>query len=260
MAIHPLDGNMPESEKVKFWDVFAETYTSEQQGNMPQRIVEWLNEIGVVSNDKDVLEIGSGPGTYSLIMSHFSKTVSCLDSSGKMLDRLFDTAKKKGIDNLERIEADWNTFDTERRWDTVVSALCSGLGTPRSIDQMDSLSKENCVLISWITNHGDELQSEIWSKLGKDYSYRKRSTDDIEGMLGSSGRVIESRQFSDEISIEIPVEEAVRKHTGTFSVFGIEEEARVVTEEILAHRSVNGIYKYRAVNTLRATVWKPLRM
>lgn len=260
MAIHPLDGNMPESEKVKFWDVFSETYTSEQQGNMPQRIVEWLADIGVIGNNKDSLEIGSGPGTYSLIMSQFSKTVSCLDSSGKMLDRLFATAKKEGIENLERIEADWNIYDTERRWDAVVSALCSGLGTPDSVDRMDSLSKGNCVIISWVENHGDDIQSEIWSKLGKDYSYRKRSTDDIVDMLESSGREIESREFSDEIKINIPVEEAIKKQTGTFSVFGLKKEARAAAEELLEHRSVNGIYRYRAVNTLRATVWKPLKM
>lgn len=260
MAIHPLDGNMPESEKVKFWDVFSETYTSEQQGNMPQRIVEWLDEINVIGNDKDILEIGSGPGTYSLIMSRFSKTVSCLDSSGKMLDRLFDTAKKEGVDNLERIEADWNVYETERKWDTVVSALCSSLGTPGSIDRMDSLSKGNCVIISWIENHGDELQSEIWSKLGKNYSYKKRRTDDIVNILKSSGRKIESREFSEEIKIEMPVEEVIRRQTGTFSVFGLEKEAQAAAKEILAHRSVNGIYRYQAVNSLRATVWKPLRI
>ncbi|HKM14067.1 MAG TPA: class I SAM-dependent methyltransferase [Candidatus Methanomethylophilaceae archaeon] len=260
MAVHPLDGNMPESEKIKFWDAFSETYTSEQQGRMPQRIVEWLAEIDVIGNDKDLLEIGSGPGTYSLIMSKFSKTVSCLDSSGKMLDRLFATAKKEGINNLERMETDWNTYNTERRWDTVVSALCSGLGTPESIDRMDSLSKGNCVIISWVENHGDDIQSEIWSKLGKDYSYRKRSTNDIVNMLESSGRKVVTREFSDEIKIEIPVEEAIRKQTGTFSVFGLEKEARVAAEEVLAHYSVDGLYKYEAVNTLRATVWEPLRM
>ncbi len=258
MAIHPLDGNMPESEKVKFWDVFSETYSSEQQGKMPQRIVEWLAEIDVIGDDKEILEIGSGPGTYSFILSGFSKTVSCLDSSGKMLDRLFATAKTKGIDNLERIEADWNTYETERQWDTVASTLCSGLGTLGSIEHMDRLSKGNCVIISWVKNHGDDLQSEIWSKLGKNYSYRKRSTDAIKNILETSGRKIQSREFSDDIKIEIPVEEAIRKHTGTFSVFGLEREARTAAGEILAHHSTDGIYRYSAVNTLRATVWKPL--
>ncbi len=258
MAIHPLDGNMPESEKVKFWDLFSETYSSEQQGNMPRRIVEWLAEIDVIGDDKDILEIGSGPGTYSLILSELSRNVSCLDSSGKMLDRLFATAKTAGIDNLERIEADWNVYETERRWDTVISTLCSGLGNLDSIEHMDRLSKGNCVIVSWIENHGDDLQSEIWSELGKDYSYRKRSTDDIKDILETSGRKIESRTFSDDIRIEIPVEEAIRKHTGTFSAFGLEKEARVAAKKILAHHTTKDMYTYRAVNTLLVTVWEPL--
>ncbi|MEA4978178.1 MAG: class I SAM-dependent methyltransferase [Methanomassiliicoccaceae archaeon] len=259
-ALHPLDSeDVPESEKIRFWDIFAETYSSAQQGDMPDRIVEWLSEEGFLNRNFDVLEIGSGPGTYSLIMSRFSKTVSCLDSSGKMMDRLFASADAEGINNLERIQADWNSFASERSWDTVLSALCSGSGTPDSIDRMDSFATRHCVMISWIENHGDDLQSEIWSKLGREYSYRSRTTNDIVKTLERTGRLPETHTFSAEISIDMSVEEAVRSQTKTFSVFGLEEEAVAVTREILEKRSVDGIYRFRAVNRLLVTVWEPLK-
>ncbi|MDN5357216.1 MAG: hypothetical protein PWR17_385 [Candidatus Methanomethylophilaceae archaeon] len=260
VALHPLDSeDIPENEKIRFWDVFAETYSSAQQGDMPDRIVKWLAEAGFLNRNFDVLEIGSGPGTYSLPMSHFSKTVSCLDSSGKMLDRLLASADAKGIKNLEMIRADWNGFVSERRWDIALSALCSGSGTPGSLDRMDSFATRHCVMVSWIENHGDDLQSEIWSKLGRDYSYRSRTTNDIVKKLESTGRLPETRTFSAEISIDMPVEEAVRGQTKTFSVFGLEEEAVAVTREILDKRSVDGMYRFRAVNRLLVTVWEPLK-
>ena len=82
--IHPLDrDDVPEKTKNRFWDVFADTYSTEQQGDMPEKIIDWLFEIGVLSEDREVLEIGSGPGTYSFGMAERSKTVWCLDSSEK---------------------------------------------------------------------------------------------------------------------------------------------------------------------------------
>ncbi len=255
---HPVDGSLPDKGRIEFWDVFADTYTAEQQGDMPSQIVGWLTDTGIIGARRDVLEIGSGPGTYSIPMSHSSKRVSCLDSSGRMLDRLFASAEDLKIENLERIDADLNAFATERRWDVVVSSLCSGLGGLDSLDRMDSLSKGHCVMISWIVNDGDSLQSEIWSKLGRDVSYNERSTDDIVEKLESSGRKAEICEFSDVVKIEIPLEEAIRRSTGTFSVFGLEREARDVTRKILEPRAIDGIYRFEAVNRIRVSVWESL--
>lgn len=258
--LHPLDGeDVPAHEKIRFWNIFAETYNAEQQGDMPGRIVEWLAGRGCLDRTRDVLEVGSGPGTYSLPMSRRSRSVSCLDCSAKMLDRLFAAAASEGVTNLERIEADWNVFEPKRRWDVVFAALCSGSGTVDSIERMDRLSSGCCAMVSWIENGGDRLQSEIWARLGKDYSFASRTTDGIIEKLEASGRRPESREFSATVAIDMSVEEAVRRQTGTFSFFGIENEAVAVARDILGERSEDGIYRFRFVNRLRATVWEPLR-
>ncbi len=255
--IHPLDRDgVPEKTKNRFWDVFADTYSTEQQGDMPEKIIDWLFEIRVLSEDREVLEIGSGPGTYSFGMAERSKTVWCLDSSEKMLNRLFDTAEKLNVKNLRRTDADWNTFEADRKWDSVVSTLCSGIGSPESLKRMESCSSGCCAIVSWIRNNGDDLQSEIWSELGEEYSYRKRSTDNIIEKLTDAGRTPEWKEFRSEISIEMPVNEIVRKQTRTFSVFGLEAAAKEAAERILNERFPDGIYRFNAVNEIRTTVWK----
>ena len=100
MKTHPLDGPAEKSE-IGFWDAFAETYTSEPQGNMPGRITDWLCEIGVLNSDTEVLEIGSGPGTYSFPFAAVSKKVTCLDSSVRMMERLKITAESEDVANIE---------------------------------------------------------------------------------------------------------------------------------------------------------------
>ncbi len=258
-SVHPLDRkDLPEGTRNLFWDVFAGTYSAEQQGDMPEKIIDWLFEIGAVSEDREILEVGSGPGTYSFGLAERSKTVWCLDSSEKMLDRLFVGAEKTGMKNLRRMDADWNAFVPKRKWDSVISTLCSGIGSPESLKRMESCSSEYCVIVSWIRNHGDDLQSEIWSELGEEYSYRRRSTDGITEKLRAGGRAPFYKDFRSEVSIELPVNEMVGRQTRTFSVFGLEAEAEKAAEKILSEKFPDGIYRMRAENGIRTTVWKPI--
>ena len=258
MKIHPLDGN-PDGKKTGFWDVFSETYTSEPQGNMPGRIAEWLFDIGVLNPGSDVLEIGSGPGTYSFPFAAVSKSVTCLDSSAGMLKRLRETADSEGIGNVETMNVDWDSFNPGRRWDVVAATLCSFMGTPESLDKMDSLAGNNCVMVSWIRNHNDDLQNEIWAGLGKEYSFADRKTDNITEILESTGRVFENKVFSDRVRTELSIGEAVKRNASTYSVFGLEDEARGIAERIIEERSVDGVYVLEAENVLRVNVWSPLK-
>ena len=87
--VHPFQGlGLSRSEGIRFWDEYAESYSSFQQGDIPRRIVRRLTETGFVSKDSSVLEIGSGPGTYSLPLAEAAGSVLCLDSSPRMLARL----------------------------------------------------------------------------------------------------------------------------------------------------------------------------
>lgn len=258
MKIHPLDGNLSDDEKIGFWDVFAETYSSEQQGNMPAMITEWLSETGVLGIDKTLLEIGSGPGTYSVLFAPESKHVTCLDSSVKMLNRLSVLAKHENIENIELLNTDWNSFDSRKKWDVVAATLCSFLGTPESLDKMDSFAEGRCFMVSWVKNHGDDLQNKIWAKLGKEYSFTERNTDNLSETLQNSGREFEIKEFSDRIHIELPIGEVVKRNAHTYSAFGLEKEAAAAIKEILGQCSENGIYVSDAVNTLQVAVWNPI--
>jgi len=258
MKIHPLNGTQTDGKKTGFWDVFAETYTSEPQGNMPEKIVEWLCETDILGYDTEVLEIGSGPGTYSFALAAVSKKVTCLDSSAGMLKRLKDRMDSEGVTNLETVNGDWDSFDSGRKWDVVAATLCSFLGTPDSLDKMDSLAVKHCVMVSWIRNHNDDLQDEIWAELGKEYSFSERTTDRITEILESTGRTFENREFEDRIRTRIPVAEAVKRNASTFSVFGLEDKAGKIAERIIKERSTDGIYALDVTNALRVTVWNPV--
>jgi SAM-dependent methyltransferase len=84
-----------------------------------------------VKPDWTVLDIGCGPGTLAIPLAQKAKSVTALDISTKMLERLKTNAEKKGLDNIQYINADWKeAFDAGKpgHHDVVVASrsLMSG--------------------------------------------------------------------------------------------------------------------------------------
>lgn len=94
----------------EFWEDISGTYSSDDQGDAPRRIVDSLLESGAVRPDDCVMEIGSGPGTYSLPLAQRVRILVCMDSSEGMLERLGASATGMGIGNIERFHKDWSTY------------------------------------------------------------------------------------------------------------------------------------------------------
>lgn len=259
MKNHPLDKGLTEEKKIEFWNILAETYTSEPQGDMPERITEWLHKSEILSSDKTLLEIGSGPGTYSLPFARVSKCVTCLDSSSVMLDRLSHIAKSEGVDNIETVYENWDSFNPGRKWNSVAATLCSFIGSPESLDKMDSLAENHCIIVSWVRTHEDDLHNKVFSELSLDYSFSERKTDNILEILESTGRVFKNKEFEARIRTKLPTAEVINNNAGTYSVFGLEDEARAVLKDLVEKQSVDGFYIDEATNSLRVTVWNPIR-
>ena len=72
---------MRSERDAEFWDGFSDTYNSDDQGDAPQRIVDSLMESGAVRPDDCVMEVGSGPGTYSLLLAPRVRILVCMDIS-----------------------------------------------------------------------------------------------------------------------------------------------------------------------------------
>lgn len=72
---------------------------------------------------QDILELGCGWGSLSLWMAgHYrSARITAVSNSASQRSYIMATARLRGLDNLDVITADMNGFDTEKRFDRVVS-------------------------------------------------------------------------------------------------------------------------------------------
>ena len=100
-----------------------------------------------------VLDIGCGTGAFSLPLALRGASVTALDFSGHMLNRLTSEAQRLGIRGVKTMLASWKQivphneglFDS---FDIVLSALSVAVETTRDILKMERCSKEWCICIA----------------------------------------------------------------------------------------------------------------
>ena len=76
-----------------------------------------------IENGQDILELGCGWGSLSLWMAenYPESNITAVSNSNSQRQHIEATAAKRGIKNLEIITCDMNDFDTDGKYDRVVS-------------------------------------------------------------------------------------------------------------------------------------------
>ena len=85
--------------------------------------LEQVCERAEIADGMNILDLGCGWGSFGLWTAEHYPNCRVLSVSNSALQRDFITekAKRQGLANIEVVTADANTFDTERRFDRVVS-------------------------------------------------------------------------------------------------------------------------------------------
>ena len=254
--IHPSVGEgKSHDDMIKFWEDYSQQYSGEQQGDIPKRIVDRLFEVGVFQGNDCIMEIGSGPGTYSLEIAPRARILVCMDSSPSMLDRLKSESKRRGITNIECFVKDWTEYVPSKGYDACIATLCPGTGSPESIERMEATARRSCALVSWVVNHGDDLDAMIWKELGKDYGYGFRSSTAVQDWLSENGRDSKVEFFKTEIVKDIPISALAEKERAAFAAYGKDIDAEGIIRKVLGSEIDGDILHYRAVNEMKLIYW-----
>ena len=251
---HPFFGeNIGPGRYAKVWDDAAEGYSDAGVSALKEQILERLSEI--IGPDTDVLDIGCGPGTYSIPFSKMCRSVVCLDGSGKMLDRIIQAK----VPNIACIEADWNTYRTDSRFDFVFSSLCPALNNPANLIKMESVSRGYCAYVSSMNDDSGSLHMNIWHSLGRDYTYNGYNTNYPFHYLKGLGRGPKMEAFVAEEPYDLPSDEVEEKEIKSFSFFmNVDDRIRSVIHDTVQKYSDAGIVHYDGIKRLGLLIWKPI--
>ena len=243
----------------EYWDGSAEKYSGTEYKDIRERIANDLLETGILKKDRRMLDIGCGPGLYEVLFSPHLKEVTGIDGSKKMIERLKEECSAQSCNNVRGIVEQWETFDTDERYDIVFSSLCPPLNNPESLLKMESYSSDLCIYVS-SANTSPSIQTKIWKDLGKEYSFGGYNTEYPNRYLLSIGRKPVLKFYKEEHVHEMPESEAVALYERNTERY---QKTTPDVHDIIASAvrscSSDGIFREKRTMTLGMLVWKVKR-
>lgn len=150
-----------------FWELFAPTYLKICKALMPtvrQAIVNW-KENGLVDKLSRVLDIGCGPGTYTLPLGEVAGEVMAMDTAANMLCVLDEEAQRQGLDNIRLIQADWVDAVVQKEYDLVFAANSPAIKDLHTLLKMNDASRNACMLICYAGQGTPTLRNLLWERI-----------------------------------------------------------------------------------------------
>lgn len=230
-----------------FWDQYAPTYLAISRSLMKenQRLVStWLQE-GILSDCSEVMDIGCGPGTYTLPLAAAAKSVTGVDNARMMVDIISHEAQLMGIRNLRVINEDWNTLDWQDAFDLVVAANCPAVNSQQALDRMTVLSRQYCLYLCYAGKRSLTIRDVLWEKImGEKLQGKPFDISFPFNILYQKGFLPRLTFVDQRYSYSQPAETIVRNFTKYFSIFGkSEREVATALEQELSRRSSNGVFE-----------------
>ena len=246
---------MRSERDAEFWDGISDSYNSDDQGDAPQRIVDRLLESGAVHPDDCVMEVGSGPGTYSLLLAPRVRILVCMDSSAGMLDRLFASAGDLGYTNMERFHMNWSDYTPRKGYDFCFASLLPGSSTDESMRRMEATARRGCAVLSWERLHWDDVTSAVARNLGIERPGPRRGTDFFEEWLADNRRDFSLERFPITLLRTIPLKDAIDGEVARFRAFGVTEGVEEAVRAALDPYIEDDTDRMDVENVLRMVRW-----
>ena len=223
-----------------------------------QHIVDHLATEGIIRKGDSVLDIGSGPGTYTLPIAEKVGSIAALDPSNGMLELLMRESVARGLSNVKPIKSSWEDYNSEERFDLVFAALSPGIKGPAELMKMERFSTRSCCYINYGAAGGDkELSDDLWKLV----TGEKKENNDFNitypfNLLHSMGRKPNVLFFEKPKKVSMPCDDIADGHIKWLSMFTHMDEAKEkqVRDYITGH-SKDGRYEHEDKLTLVALFW-----
>jgi SAM-dependent methyltransferase len=243
-----------------FWDLVAPAYARRNRADRPlhERVVAHLANRGAVRGGDRVLDIGCGPGTYTLPLARRCRRVTGLDTAPAMLAALSAEARQEGIqDRIDTEVRDWARVPQAGRFDLVFGALTPAIKDADSLLQMNKVSRRHCCLVSFKGGYHSELRDSLWREImGSDLEGLAFDIQFPFNLLYHWGYLPELTFFPYARRVEA-APEYLRQHFATyFAIFGKSgRETRHRIDAFVANRTHDGKVWDEQKGTLGVITW-----
>lgn len=156
-------------ESQKLWDLRADDFNSRSDesegGNRRRKIIEFLAARDMLRDQGEILDIGCGPGKYSLEFAARAKRVVGIDISPRMIQYARENAVRESRGNTHFELMAWESLRLEeqgwnKKFDLVFASMCPGISSNDALLKMCEASKGSCFM-SGFAQRTDALRNEL---------------------------------------------------------------------------------------------------
>lgn len=169
------EGTASRTSGKSFWDNRAAEFNKLVSQHGPderiRKIVNFLSQNNLLSQDSSVLDIGCGPGRFAVEFAKRSMDVTGLDISDKMLAYARINAEAENLNNVTFKNLNWDDVnlkdnDWEKKFDLVTAINSPGIHDQVTLEKMIAASKGYCFLSNFI-DRADSVQDIIRTEVLK---------------------------------------------------------------------------------------------
>lgn len=249
--------NLKKSEE--FWDLRAEEFN---QSTETEPLIEMFIKEGVIDSNSEVLDLGCGPGKYSLEFASIARNVTAVDISSNMLNCAKKNAEQKGLKNIDFYKASWqetdlNKFKWHKKFDLSFASMTPGIINPEDFFKLLDSSKGYCY-VSGFLEREDKLKDRLEEYLG----IKKPRENDTKiyymfNILWNMGIYPNIKYIDRTWDKVLPIQKAYAYFCGQFEQDGsLTEEICENVSEFLEKEAVNGVIKETIKSKIAQIYWK----
>ncbi|MDO9573613.1 MAG: class I SAM-dependent methyltransferase [Candidatus Contubernalis sp.] len=246
---------------VKHWnqraDDFTENVMSEKGKGRINKVIQWLEIQGVKLEGAKVLDIGAGPGPFSLAFAEKVEQVVALEPAENMAVFLKEKIQEGKITNIEVIQDTWEEIDLEANglkgeFDLVFASMTPGINNWETIHKALQCSKKYCFISQFAGKRQSSIMGDLWQEVyGEEIPKWPAHVMFILNLLYSRGYQLEFSVWEEMREIETTVEEAVPFFINELQMFGKEEPyPEDSVKKFLEGRVQNGKLSHQMVSRL----------
>ena len=244
--------------QVNFWNKRAEEFTSKvmPDAGRVEEIMAWLEAQGVTLAGAKVLDIGSGPGAFTLPFARAGAQVLALEPAKAMVSALEEhMSKEKFKGSIQVYKGLWEDVDLEAEgwregFDLVFASMSPGINSWETIEKALDCSRQYCYFSSFAGERFNHHYAKLWEIL---YGYKMPPWPAdiifVSQLLLLGGYDMTFHVWNRRRPEAIPVEEAVEELKKFFHQYG--EEVPEMEAQIRLYLEVHlsqGLFKHE-INT-----------
>ncbi len=219
-------------QTVDSWNKRAERFiekTGGVEGNQRvRRVTQWLVEQGVCLTGSSIIDIGAGPGAFSVHFAREAKQVVSLEPTEIMAQYLKKEVESRKLNNIKVVRNTWEEVDIEKEgyrgsFDLVFASMSPGLNSLETIEKALACSRKYLFISKHAGKRHSDLLAELWSLLyGEPLPSWRNEAIYILNMLYNCNYELVFKVWDDRFEHELSIAETVENLLEELKIFGKE--------------------------------------